>query len=115
MSGQGQAPTTPKTRDLVIQAMYEWQDGWRFCDEKFAEAKWAKKFGIYPGDLVYSSDCACQLTVDMSSPNFGGGCGCICHKKTAELADIILKKLSAGATAESPTQTNQQQSLNREE
>lgn len=81
----------------IVQAMYEWQEGWRFCSEKLADTKLAEKLGVYEYGLVYSDDCACQLTVDMNSPYFGGDCGCACHKSTAELARLIAHNLTKGS------------------
>lgn len=92
----------------VIQTMYKWQDGWRFCDEKLVEAKWAKKFGFkYPPSLIYSDDCACQIIVDMDSELFGNGCGCICHEKTAELATMIVATIKAELLAKMPKIKNE--------
>lgn len=82
----------------VLEAMYEWQEGWRFCDTKISELNepWRSKVIDELGnhrisDLVISDDCACQLDLNVD----GGGCQCTCHTKTKELTKLISTKLKA--------------------
>lgn len=77
-----------QAEEAIVKAVYAWADGWRFCDEKLADAKWAKKLGVYEPSLVYSDDCACQIDATPSSK-----CGCICHKKSKEFAKLATTQI----------------------
>lgn len=90
-------------RDAVIRSVWKWQDGWRFCDEKFDDqvlkmdddfrALVYEKFGNPPfGQLVYSDDCACQIdgAEGMHGPST---CGCACHRTSRQFADIVIAEL----------------------
>jgi len=90
-------------RQAVVSSVYEWQDGWRFCDEQYSP-KTDEEFkklhtnhnGNRPiGNLVYSDDCACQIDGEEFLRGTDYPCGCICHKKSREFAEIVIKNLEA--------------------
>lgn len=92
---------TPQLRQeierVLAGSVYEWREGWRFCDEKYDDFTDAfkklvvDKLGNHPlGDYVYSDDCACQIDA-APSPD----CGCICHQKTVEFAKQASEPLLA--------------------
>jgi hypothetical protein len=97
--------TPEKLADLIQEAMYEWSDGWRFCAtraDQFTDKHKAMimdELGNHPlGNYVYHDDCACMLDWNYKGTwegSYGGtnSCGCECHKKTMELAQVIVAKL----------------------
>lgn len=88
-------------RDTIIRSVWQWKDGWRFCDDKYSPAfddevrkMHIEKFGSPPiGMVVYSDDCACQIDGRELAQGTEHPCECACHTKAREFADVVIAGL----------------------